>query len=194
MFTIGCSGRRPATGCRWRSPRMAPTASRRDIDLGLPGAPTANGSYEVVQGLEIDEFSRARIDATVNELRRGARRGEGAGADLESASHRALTAETGPRNSAKTSSSNRSASGRMPALSVPADLTLRHELGHHPVQVVRLDLQLLRDLRDRDPGPVANELERLVGARTAAAATARPTGPAGGAGRTGGSLRGRRRT
>ena len=29
---------------------------------------TANGSYEVVQGLEIDEFSRSRIDATVNEL------------------------------------------------------------------------------------------------------------------------------
>jgi len=30
---------------------------------------TANGSYEVVQGLEIDEFSRSRIDITVNELK-----------------------------------------------------------------------------------------------------------------------------
>jgi malate dehydrogenase len=30
---------------------------------------TANGSYEIVQGLEIDEFSRSRIDATVNELK-----------------------------------------------------------------------------------------------------------------------------
>ncbi|HWF73248.1 MAG TPA: malate dehydrogenase [Solirubrobacteraceae bacterium] len=29
---------------------------------------TADGSYEVVEGLEIDEFSRARIDATANEL------------------------------------------------------------------------------------------------------------------------------
>jgi malate dehydrogenase len=29
----------------------------------------SNGSYEVVQGLEIDDFSRARIDATVNELK-----------------------------------------------------------------------------------------------------------------------------
>jgi malate dehydrogenase len=29
---------------------------------------TANGSYEIVQGLDIDDFSRARIDASVNEL------------------------------------------------------------------------------------------------------------------------------
>jgi malate dehydrogenase len=30
---------------------------------------TANGSYEIVQGLEINEFSQGRIDATVNELK-----------------------------------------------------------------------------------------------------------------------------
>ncbi|MFD5824317.1 malate dehydrogenase [Lentzea sp. NPDC060358] len=29
---------------------------------------TSNGSYEIIQGLEIDEFSRARIDASVAEL------------------------------------------------------------------------------------------------------------------------------
>jgi malate dehydrogenase len=29
---------------------------------------TKDGTYEIVQGLEIDEFSRARIDASVNEL------------------------------------------------------------------------------------------------------------------------------
>ncbi|MEY2447682.1 MAG: malate dehydrogenase, partial [Acidimicrobiaceae bacterium] len=29
---------------------------------------TANGAYEVVQGLALDDFSRARIDASVNEL------------------------------------------------------------------------------------------------------------------------------
>ena len=29
----------------------------------------ANGSYEIVQGLEVSDFSRARIDATVNELK-----------------------------------------------------------------------------------------------------------------------------
>ena len=31
-----------------------------------------NGAWKIVQGLEIDEFSRARIDATVAELRRSA--------------------------------------------------------------------------------------------------------------------------
>jgi malate dehydrogenase len=30
---------------------------------------TSNGTYEIVQGLEVNEFSRARIDATVNELK-----------------------------------------------------------------------------------------------------------------------------
>jgi malate dehydrogenase len=30
---------------------------------------TSNGSYEIVQGLEIDDFSRSRIDASVNELK-----------------------------------------------------------------------------------------------------------------------------
>jgi malate dehydrogenase len=43
-----------------------------EVDEGLiSGFPvtTASGSYEVVQGLEIDEFSRLRIDATVAELK-----------------------------------------------------------------------------------------------------------------------------
>jgi malate dehydrogenase len=29
----------------------------------------SNGSYEVVQGLDINDFSRSRIDITVNELK-----------------------------------------------------------------------------------------------------------------------------
>ncbi|MFI8405216.1 malate dehydrogenase, partial [Streptomyces sp. NPDC085463] len=29
---------------------------------------TKNGTYEIVQGLEINDFSRARIDAVVEEL------------------------------------------------------------------------------------------------------------------------------
>ncbi|MFI8400452.1 malate dehydrogenase, partial [Streptomyces sp. NPDC085463] len=29
---------------------------------------TKNGTYEIVQGLEINDFSRARIDASVQEL------------------------------------------------------------------------------------------------------------------------------
>ena len=39
---------------------------------------TADGRYEIVQGLEIDDFSRARIDATVGRAQGGARRREGA--------------------------------------------------------------------------------------------------------------------
>jgi malate dehydrogenase len=37
------------------------------IISGFP-VTTSGGSYEVVQGLELDDFSRARIDATANEL------------------------------------------------------------------------------------------------------------------------------
>ena len=29
----------------------------------------SNGSYEIVEGLEVDDFSQSRIDATVNELK-----------------------------------------------------------------------------------------------------------------------------
>ena len=42
------------------------------IDEGLiSGFPVtcSNGSYEVVQGLELNDFSRSRLEATVNELK-----------------------------------------------------------------------------------------------------------------------------
>ena len=42
------------------------------IDEGLMfGFPVtcANGSYEIVQGLELNDFSKARLDVTVNELK-----------------------------------------------------------------------------------------------------------------------------
>ena len=42
----------------------------------------SGGEYEIVQGLEIDDFSRAKIDATVGELRRGARGGRRPRPDL----------------------------------------------------------------------------------------------------------------
>ena len=38
---------------------------------------TSNGEWEIVQGLEIDDFSRARIDAQRRRARRGARRRHG---------------------------------------------------------------------------------------------------------------------
>ncbi len=49
-----------------------PSDGSYGVDEGvISGFPctTANGAYEIVQGLEIDEFSRSRIDATVNELK-----------------------------------------------------------------------------------------------------------------------------
>ena len=56
--------------------------SRRVVSDGSYGVPeglissfpvtTKDGKWEIVQGLEIDEFSRARIDASVAELSRSA--------------------------------------------------------------------------------------------------------------------------
>ncbi len=58
---------RTATGSRWGFPPMAPTASpRASSAASRASAPTA--SYKIVQGLEIDDFSRAKIDASVAEL------------------------------------------------------------------------------------------------------------------------------
>ena len=44
---------------------------RRRARGSSPASPvtTSNGEYEIVQGLEINDFSQARIDATVAELR-----------------------------------------------------------------------------------------------------------------------------
>ena len=49
-----------------------PSDGSYGIDEGLiAGFPVtcANGSYEVVQGLELNDFSRARLEVTVNELK-----------------------------------------------------------------------------------------------------------------------------
>lgn len=49
-----------------------PTDGSYDVQEGvISGCPCtcSNGSWEIVQGLEIDPFSRERIDASVNELR-----------------------------------------------------------------------------------------------------------------------------
>jgi malate dehydrogenase len=39
-----------------------------DIIYGFPVTTTAGGAYEIVQGLEIDEFSRGKMNATLKEL------------------------------------------------------------------------------------------------------------------------------
>jgi malate dehydrogenase len=49
-----------------------PSDGSYDVEEGLISSfpvRCSNGSYEIVQGLEIDEFSRSRIEATVNELK-----------------------------------------------------------------------------------------------------------------------------
>jgi malate dehydrogenase len=40
----------------------------KDIVFGFPVLCTGGGKYEIVQGLEIDEFSRAKLNATLKEL------------------------------------------------------------------------------------------------------------------------------
>ena len=55
------------TGRRRRSSPTAPTASRGP-DLRRSRCTSADGEWEIVQGLEIDDFSRGRIDASVAEL------------------------------------------------------------------------------------------------------------------------------
>ena len=66
--TTGCSARLTATGSRWPSPRTARTASRRGSSPASRHL-LAAGRYKVVQGLEVNDFSRARIDASVDELK-----------------------------------------------------------------------------------------------------------------------------
>jgi malate dehydrogenase len=49
-----------------------PSDGSYDVEKGVISSfpvTCSDGSYEIVQGLEISDFSRARIDATVNELR-----------------------------------------------------------------------------------------------------------------------------
>jgi malate dehydrogenase len=49
-----------------------PSDGSYDVEQGLISSfpvTCSNGSYQIVQGLDIDGFSRSRIDATVNELK-----------------------------------------------------------------------------------------------------------------------------
>src|SRR5690242_8717181 len=72
----------------------------------------------------------------------------------------------------------------MPPLTVACDLTILHQLGHHAVEVVRLDLQRLGDLGNGDPGSGAHQLQGLSGTSVARTAAARATDTAAGAPRT----------
>ena len=55
---IGCSARPTATGCRWASSATAATAHPKGSSPASR-APPRTATYQIVQGLEIDDFSRA---------------------------------------------------------------------------------------------------------------------------------------
>ena len=61
------AGTERRAGSRWASPPTAPTASPRASSAASP-APARAASTRSSQGLDIDEFSRAKIDASVAEL------------------------------------------------------------------------------------------------------------------------------
>ena len=63
----GCTAPPTATGSRWRSSPTARTASPRAWSPPSR-SPRSDGDWEIVQGLEIDDFSRGRMDATAAEL------------------------------------------------------------------------------------------------------------------------------
>ena len=56
-----------AAGCRWRSCSDGSYGVPEGLISSFP-VTTSNGDWEIVQGLEIDDFSRARIDASAAEL------------------------------------------------------------------------------------------------------------------------------
>ena len=67
-FTTGSWAPRTTTGSAWPSPRTATaTASKRASSTRSP-VTCRSGDYQIVQGLEIDDFSRERMDATEAEL------------------------------------------------------------------------------------------------------------------------------
>ena len=63
------TGSRAPPGCaRWR----CPSTGAYDVDEGLISSfpvRLSGGSYEIAEGLEMDDFARGKIDATVNELK-----------------------------------------------------------------------------------------------------------------------------
>ena len=95
---LGARHARRATGSRWGCPPTAPTASSEGIICGLP-CTCSGGEWSIVEGLEITDFSRERIDASVAELGR-ARRGRRARAGLSPGAGASVTAspERPPRD------------------------------------------------------------------------------------------------
>ena len=101
---------------------------------------TSAGAYEVVQGLEVDDFSQPRIDATVGRAQGRARRGALTMDELRLLLRYSLTV-----NAQKLADE----SGRVPALAAALHLAVRCQARHHAVQVIRLDAHRVGQLGDR---------------------------------------------
>ena len=69
----GRSARPTATGCRWAIPSDGSYGVPEGLISSFP-CTCADGEYSIVQGLDIDDYSRGKIDASAAELVDGARR------------------------------------------------------------------------------------------------------------------------
>ena len=63
----GCTAPPRATGSRWPSLSDGSYGVPEGLVSSFP-VTTSGGDWEIVQGLDIDDFSRARIDASAAEL------------------------------------------------------------------------------------------------------------------------------
>ena len=146
-----------------------PSDGSYGVDEGLISSfpcTCAGGEWSIVQDLEVNDFAKEKIEATVNELRE------------EREAVAKLDLSLNPRSEF---------SGGFPG--VPATPGLRHfpvlgEAGHHAIEVVLLDAHRLGELGDGDPGAGLHQVERLDGAGAgalgpAAAAAAGALGAAG---------------
>src|SRR6478752_4737843 len=79
----------------------------------------------------------------------------------------------------------------MPAAALLAHQPVLLQRRQHAIEVVLLNVHRLGDFRNGDAGPGADELERLLGARAAAARTSATPGAAAGGGAVAPFARGR---
>ena len=133
--------------------------------------------YTIVEGLEIDDFSRARIDASVAELV------EERDAVRELGLFRCAGGSAAGGRRARAAAAARRGPAVSSALGVPAavaldDLAVLLEAGQDAVEVVLLDPHRACDLGDRDTWLGLHQLERLQRARAGSARAAAAAGAA----------------
>ena len=122
-----------------------PSDGSYGVDEGLISSfpcTCANGEWSIVQDLEVNDFAKEKIEATVNELRE----------ERDAVTKLDLVV------------SGSGGVAGMPAATRLRHLALVRQAGHHAVQVVLLDAHRLGELRDGDAGAGLHQVERLDGA------------------------------